>query len=245
MKSLEKKIPIRPAATVMIMREGGHGLEVLLLKRNKKLRFAPGAWVFPGGRIEKSELDQASSLQDSALLAAVRETHEECGLILQPGKLQHYCHWTTPAGGPKRFGTWFFHTLAAEDHREIRIDDSEIVEYQWLTPLEALQQHQLQRLPLLPPTFISLHRVKYCADYQALNEEFFRTGVIKAAPVVHALNGKTIIMYRGDAGYQRGDATLRGPRHRLTRHPNGRYQFEFSNCNGILPVTGGVDLSID
>ena len=44
-----------PAATVVPLRDGPRGLEVLLLKRNEALVFAPGAWVFPGGRIDAGD----------------------------------------------------------------------------------------------------------------------------------------------------------------------------------------------
>jgi 8-oxo-dGTP pyrophosphatase MutT (NUDIX family) len=49
--------PILPAATTLIIRESTEvGIEVLLLKRNSKLVFAPGFWVFPGGRIDAARL---------------------------------------------------------------------------------------------------------------------------------------------------------------------------------------------
>lgn len=39
---------IRLAGTAVILRDGPEGLETLLLRRNAKLAFAGGAWVFPG-----------------------------------------------------------------------------------------------------------------------------------------------------------------------------------------------------
>ncbi|MFM8861560.1 MAG: NUDIX hydrolase, partial [Acidimicrobiia bacterium] len=48
------KIPV-PAATVVLVRDaidGRPGVEVLLARRNSKIYFAGGAWVFPGGRID-------------------------------------------------------------------------------------------------------------------------------------------------------------------------------------------------
>ena len=58
------------------------GLETLLLRRNAKLAFAGGAWVFPGGAIDQSELEGASSEEQAARTATVREVHEECGLTV-------------------------------------------------------------------------------------------------------------------------------------------------------------------
>ncbi|MYC91154.1 MAG: NUDIX hydrolase [Gemmatimonadetes bacterium] len=44
-----------PSATVVLMREGGSGPEVLLLRRNRATGFVPGAYVFPGGRVDAAD----------------------------------------------------------------------------------------------------------------------------------------------------------------------------------------------
>src|SRR5438876_6495650 len=88
--------PLIPAATVVLLRDGTDGLETLLLRRNSKLEFAGGMWVFPGGRIGTadyvSELVGAAgdrlpplerepaAMLAAAKRAAVREAKEEAGL---------------------------------------------------------------------------------------------------------------------------------------------------------------------
>jgi 8-oxo-dGTP pyrophosphatase MutT (NUDIX family) len=68
----------RPAATVIVLRGGGDGLEVLLVQRNPAARFMGGAWVFPGGAVDRTEGEG-----DAALRAAgVRELQEEAGITL-------------------------------------------------------------------------------------------------------------------------------------------------------------------
>ena len=37
-----------PAATAIVVRDGDEGIEALMLRRNSKLAFAGGMWVFPG-----------------------------------------------------------------------------------------------------------------------------------------------------------------------------------------------------
>lgn len=95
--------PPVPAATVMVLRDGPQGLEVLLVRRHGNSGVLGGVHVFPGGK-----LDPADQLVDPALLdrspdgcqqllaepgldagtavglhmAALRETFEECGLLL-------------------------------------------------------------------------------------------------------------------------------------------------------------------
>ena len=48
-----------PAATVVLLRDGDDGLEVLLARRSSKLAFHGGAWVFPGGRIDPDDYGDA------------------------------------------------------------------------------------------------------------------------------------------------------------------------------------------
>ena len=88
----------RPAATVLILREG-EDLEVLMLRRNLNSDFVGGAYVFPGGGVDAADVDLARyvvGLDDesaSARLgldggglayyaAALRELFEEAGLLV-------------------------------------------------------------------------------------------------------------------------------------------------------------------
>jgi 8-oxo-dGTP pyrophosphatase MutT (NUDIX family) len=82
----------RPAATVMLLRDGPEGIEVFMVVRHHAMEFASGALVFPGGRVEESDYDLATGecpnpdgLNAEALafrIAAIRETFEECGVLL-------------------------------------------------------------------------------------------------------------------------------------------------------------------
>ncbi|MBB6122072.1 NUDIX hydrolase [Nocardiopsis algeriensis] len=95
----------RPAATVMLLRSAGEGMEVLLMRRVRSMGFAPGAYVFPGGGVDARDADGdlpwtgpdpqewadvlgTDVRQARALVcAAVRETFEETGVLLasEPG----------------------------------------------------------------------------------------------------------------------------------------------------------------
>jgi|SRR5690606_8954289 8-oxo-dGTP pyrophosphatase MutT (NUDIX family) len=85
--------PPRPASTVVLLRDGPGGPEALLLRRNRSSGFVPGAYVFPGGRVDAADaeprlLDRADGLDDGAdpepayWMAAVRESFEEAGVLL-------------------------------------------------------------------------------------------------------------------------------------------------------------------
>ena len=99
--------PVRPAATVVLLRDTPRGIEVLLTLRPKHLRFMGGAAVFPGGSLAASDLDPAWA-QHSALsraeaavsmgeedeaaalgayVCALREAFEEVGFIAGSGSI--------------------------------------------------------------------------------------------------------------------------------------------------------------
>lgn len=80
-----------PAATVVLMRDGPDGAEVLLMRRHDSSGFVPGAWVFPGGRVDRA--DAEPELRERVLglpdpdppaafwIAALREVFEETGVL--------------------------------------------------------------------------------------------------------------------------------------------------------------------
>ncbi|HZW73480.1 MAG TPA: NUDIX domain-containing protein, partial [Caldimonas sp.] len=47
--------PPRPAATIVVLRDGPRGIEVLLSRRAERGDHNSGAWVFPGGIVESSD----------------------------------------------------------------------------------------------------------------------------------------------------------------------------------------------
>jgi 8-oxo-dGTP pyrophosphatase MutT (NUDIX family) len=86
-------VPAREAATVMLIRDGLEGIEVFMVLRHEALAFASGALVFPGGSVDQSDRRMAEEIggadegmtdgsMPAALIAAIRETFEECGILL-------------------------------------------------------------------------------------------------------------------------------------------------------------------
>jgi 8-oxo-dGTP pyrophosphatase MutT (NUDIX family) len=80
----------RPAATILLLRDGSAGLEVFMVVRHHAIDFASGALVFPGGRVEEDDHRLASQFaaevsagaESAFRIAAIRETFEECGVLL-------------------------------------------------------------------------------------------------------------------------------------------------------------------
>lgn len=82
-----------PAATLVIFRNGpdGGAPQLLMVQRSKEMRFAGGAAVFPGGRVDEADRTLAQAHDPAndeareelaARIAAVRETLEETGLVI-------------------------------------------------------------------------------------------------------------------------------------------------------------------
>jgi 8-oxo-dGTP pyrophosphatase MutT (NUDIX family) len=94
--------PPRDAATIMVLRTpaDGAGVEILMLRRTAAMRFAPGAYVFPGGSVDPADygadigwqgpsagefgvrLGASAEVARALVCAAVRETFEESGVLL-------------------------------------------------------------------------------------------------------------------------------------------------------------------
>jgi len=95
------KIPTpRNAASLILLKEHNKKTKVLLGKRSNQARFMPGAWVFPGGVVDKNDFTSCknkslsteiikklavaknSNLANALAIASIRETAEETGLLL-------------------------------------------------------------------------------------------------------------------------------------------------------------------
>ena len=93
--------PIRPAATIIVVRQAQPSYEIFMLKRTSRAAFASGMYVFPGGRVDgddhlhkydalrhgptDEQAPQVRALGDEwrgYWIAAIRETFEEAGLLL-------------------------------------------------------------------------------------------------------------------------------------------------------------------
>ena len=94
----------RDASTLILLRTDTGTPQVLMGRRSRKLAFMPGMYVFPGGRTERSDLTAPRTGQlhagdadrlvkgmgkrgslrraEALVMAAIRETQEETGLLL-------------------------------------------------------------------------------------------------------------------------------------------------------------------
>lgn len=223
-------VPVRDAATVMLLRDAPRGMEVCMLQRNLQSDFVGGAYVFPGGAVDEDDASvevrsvcagrtdaDASALTGvewgglAFWVAAIRESFEEAGLLLacdahgQPlrlddseqirrfghhrvavdsgrrrlaevcveedlfldvGGLHFFSRWVTPLGAPRRYDTRFF-VAAAPESQEALHDDREVIGTRWLTPSDALAEHDAGRMTMIFPTvrtMVALERFATAAE---------------------------------------------------------------------------------
>ena len=218
---LEQDSEVRLAGTGLLLRDSNDGIEILLLRRNANLAFAGGAWVFPGGSVDRAELDSASTQERAARIATVREISEECGLEVQAKDLIHFCNWTTPEGEKRRFSTWFFVANVEDSSQKVTIDDGEIHEFRWITPQEAINLHHLGQLNLMPPTYLSIRLVSNFNSAKKACKSLNQRESFSVTPRLCQVDDKWICLYLGDAGFANTNPNLLGPQHRTTFTANG------------------------
>jgi len=222
-----------PSATVILLHKNLQDAQfkVLLLKRNSRLATHGGSWVFPGGKfdhtdyqahgIDLNEIENQNTNRSEHLLiaktAAAREAKEEADLELNTNSLRLCSTWLTPESIQKRFNAYFF--IAESESDEVTIDDSEIHDYQWFSPQDAIRRQQAGKIILPPPTFVSL---SYLAQYQTIQDaiEGMSQTPIHFRPKLVSVDGGFCSLYEEDAGYLNSKLDTEGPHHRLLFQQN-------------------------
>jgi 8-oxo-dGTP pyrophosphatase MutT (NUDIX family) len=212
----EAKATPHPAATLILIRDGTRGAEILLVRRAAALSFHGGAWVFPGGRIEDEDRLAAgvsADVRDAARHAAVREAQEEAGVAIDGNSLILLSRWITPDAMPRRFDTWFFAAPARDE--AVRVDGGEIDDHCWMPAEEALAAQSRSEIELPPPTFVTLSQLTGRRSLDDAMNALRQRPFVCYEPRLVLVTGGACTLYAGDAGYDSGDADRPGPRHRL------------------------------
>lgn len=183
--------PARPACSVIPVRDGAGGLEVLLVQRNPEARFMGGAWVFPGGAVHDGETE---------VQTAVREAQEEAGLDLDPEMLVPFSRWITPRQVKVRFDTYFFVAPVPEDASPV-CDGEECVDLRWLAPGAALEAGRRDEFMLVFPTIKHLEQL---ADFDSIADLIAHARARRVQPVeprVLVDGGVAQVLLPGEPGY--------------------------------------------
>jgi 8-oxo-dGTP pyrophosphatase MutT (NUDIX family) len=185
---------IREAASVIAVRSGASGPEVLVLRRSDRARFLPGYVAFPGGATDADDVALAErwfgSPHEAARACAVRELSEEVGLALtgdglracghasfeevdtappRPTQLRRIARWIAPEDVPVRFDAQYFAVPAPVD-LDPRPDGAEVADAWWMSPRRLLEDWQAERTKLYWPTYYTVRALADCATVDRLLE---------------------------------------------------------------------------
>ena len=208
---------LRSAATVIVVRPGAlDPFEILLVRRNDRVAFMAGAYVFPGGRVDSADDD---GVRDATFLrepprfpdlspreewrfraAAVRELREEANVSVDVDDLVPIAHWVTPEIEVRRYDTRFYLTLMPEG-QEARHDESETTALAWLAPAAALDQCRRGEIMLPPPTWTMLRRLERHHTVPEVLAWARRTPVVRVMPGFVANDEGNVLTLPGDPSY--------------------------------------------
>lgn len=172
---------LRPASTVVLLRDAPTGLQTYVMRRAPSMAFAPGMHVFPGGGVDEVDhLAGALLAEDEfpfadscarasadeqhlrALVAcAIREVREEAGVTLAAGDLVLADHWITPEAETHRYDVRFFAARLPEG-QDARPHGTEADRAIWIEPHAALMAYRSGDLPMLPPTVAAVAFLATC-----------------------------------------------------------------------------------
>ncbi len=149
-------VPIRNAATVMLVRDAGapeSGVEVFMLRRTGNASFAAGMYVFPGGRVDDADgvvdiepfchgLDDADASRQLGLesgglaywVAAIRECFEEAGILLAAKRDGSALTLGAEDRHGVHDGTLSMVDLCKRDDLVLDVSTTEYVDH-WITPV--------------------------------------------------------------------------------------------------------------
>jgi 8-oxo-dGTP pyrophosphatase MutT (NUDIX family) len=170
----------RPAATVVVLRAGPSTslrardpFEILMVRRNDKVAFMAGSYVFPGGRVDDGDFplpgdpcrpavfsDLSDTDEAAYRRAAVRELQEEASVRVTVDDLVPFAHWVTPEIEIRRYDTRFF-LARMPDGQTPKHDESETTAMEWLSPKEAIGRFERKELLLPPPTWTTIRQLAH------------------------------------------------------------------------------------
>ena len=207
---------LRPAATVIVLRhpstslEAGSPFEILMVRRNDKVAFMAGSYVFPGGRVDDADrppvdarlppaaFPDLSDAEEAAYrIAAVRELQEEANVSLGVNDLHPFAHWVTPEVETRRYDTRFF-VARMPDGQEAKHDDGEMTALEWLTPLEAMARFERRELLLPTPTWTSIRQLAKRSSIEDVMAWARAQRIVRVMPGFRKTDDEFMLMLPGD-----------------------------------------------
>lgn len=160
----------------------------------------PGAFVFPGGRVEAGE---------TVAQAAVRETHEESNVTITESDLVLWSRWVTPDVEPRRYDARFYLARVPMD-TQATPDPVETVGGLWTQAGDMLRRAQAGEAFLAPPTQRCLELLDHYNNVDELLRNATQSSPPTIKPVVVQEGEHTFVALPGDSAHPEPDALLPG-----------------------------------
>jgi 8-oxo-dGTP pyrophosphatase MutT (NUDIX family) len=180
---------IRQAASMIGVRDGSDGPEVLVIERTLDHRFLPGYIAFPGGAVDPADGPLAERwfghAEEASRAAAVRELVEEVGLAVTREKilgvdrdrplarideapppvslLPEVARWVAPERVPVRFDARYF-AARMDGATDPAPDGVEAARAWWALPRDLMRAWESEDLLLYWPTHFTMKALADCRD---------------------------------------------------------------------------------
>lgn len=252
MTTTNPETPPVDSASLIMLRDGPQGLEVLLLRRHENSQVLGGTYVFPGGKMDAADctpdalaaLDQDAATLHTRLgepelptekaaglfLAALREAHEEAGIDFRlhgrwtVSAVHPWSRWITPRNPVigSRRFDTRFFIAVMPEGQEARHDDFEATEAVWLSPRHALERHWAGEMDLIPPQLLGLAQLARHADVASAWAEALQSPIRCILPVLFDADGAKGMCYPGDPLHPEPQRVMPGPTR--VRYANKRFE---------------------
>jgi 8-oxo-dGTP pyrophosphatase MutT (NUDIX family) len=210
----------RPASTVVVLRpstslsaSAGDPFEILMVRRNDKVAFMAGSYVFPGGRVDDADrplpsepcrpaiFSDLSDADEAAYrTAAVRELQEEANVHITVDDLVPFAHWVTPEIEIRRYDTRFF-LAKMPDGQTPKHDDSETTALDWLSPKEAIGRFERKELLLPPPTWTTIRQLAHRRSIEDAMAWARSRPIVRVMPGFFKNGGEVTLTLPGDPSF--------------------------------------------
>jgi len=234
---VNEKLPDKPvdASTVILLRQHQQQLQTLLLCRGNSRTIMNKAWVFPGGKVDATDLENTASIQtqlstdardllceptlnnDTAcalFAAACRETLEETSVTLKVSDLQTWSRWITPnepSMMKKRFDARFFVATIPDGQTAVH-DGVEATDSRWYSPASALTEYQSNKIVLAPPQIMTLLALTKFTDIDDCLTAASNTPAYTVQPkAINVKSQNRILAYPGDEEHTETLQQMPGP----------------------------------
>jgi 8-oxo-dGTP pyrophosphatase MutT (NUDIX family) len=173
----------RPAATVLLLRDGPRGIEVFMAGRHLDSSFMPGVLVFPGGAVDPDDSATGMLARHRKRLCAGEATFSaimaEEGLTPAIDLMAPFARWITPVIRAKRFDARFYLARAPEGQAGLH-DERELISSRWITPADALAAAMAREVKIV---FVTRSNLSLLAKSRTVDEALAAARARTVVPV--------------------------------------------------------------